>query len=146
MIEKTKNIDKNVSYEGTMRNYQINNGSNNNFKQKELLRRAIYGLNIYSYEEIFNMNSSKKARIQKVHKKTSTVINRLKQNRLNEITNKLFESLFPDSNFAKELINNTFIDDSFSCKISLKDLQITKENLIDDLINENILPKNFYKL
>jgi len=46
----------------------------------------------------------------------------------------------------KEIKDNKAIDKDFICTLSFKDLGITKSDVINRLIVEKILPKNFHEL
>lgn len=117
-----------------------------NSRQNFLYKRAIFGLAVYSEQEISEMSKVKIKRITKMNHKTQVVLNLWKQELLNKWTNKFFGTIFPTSPFAKEFITKTSIDKNFICTLSFKDLKITKNDIINRLIVEKLLPKNFYEL
>jgi hypothetical protein len=146
--ESTKLGMASISYTGKMGSYQINDQRKYkiNNVQKELLGRALYGLKHYDDKVLYEMNSAKKSRIEKVHKKTKEVLNLYKQEKIISLTNELFKNLFPDSLLTKELLDNSFTDIDFKCKTSIKDLNINKDLIIDLLMSEKILPSNYHEL
>ena len=132
------------SYRGTT--YQPITYNSLNSLQNHLYHRALSGLNVYSKEEIMTMNKEKRRRIIKVHKKAKKVINLLKQEAMTTLSNKLLTSMFPKSPIAKKMLDVNENDSEFVCKLSLKDLAISKKNVIDRLMADGILPNNFYYL
>lgn len=118
-----------------------------NSYQNLLYKRALYGLKIYKADELATMHSQKKERITKVNQRTQRSLNIYKQEITNDLTNNIFKSLFPTSPITKVLVekfNQT--DSKFINKLSLKDLGISKTDIINRLVSEGILPKNFYEL
>ncbi len=144
----TKKIVRDLSCIGEIVQYQIYNINPNTTSsaQRELLNRALHGLKNYTDQELYMMNSAKKARILKVHNKTKEVINEYKQQKVIDFTNALFENLFPGSSISKFMIENSFTDPKFNCKISMKDLNIDKDSLIELLVSKKILPSNYHNL
>jgi len=114
--------------------------------QNFLYRRALYGLKIYEPEEINQMHWQKRKRITKVHKRTQMLLNKIKQTKLINTTNSIF-SIFHKSVLAKEIIdNNSTTDPEFVCTIPFKDINITKNDIIEELIKNGLLPYNFRKI
>jgi hypothetical protein len=116
-----------------------------NAYQNFLYRRALYGLNVYTPEEIQKMHGDKKKRIVKVHKRAQALINLVKQQCLTSMTNNIFRKFY-NSPLAKEICSNEVLDSEIKCTIDFKDLKLSKETIIQKLVNNNILPKNFYEL
>lgn len=116
--------------------------------QNFLYRRALFGLSVYSVDEIKVMNSRKKMRIYKVHLRCQRILNIWKQQLINDFTNRLLERIFPGSEnikiFTEEFRDAT--DPEFINEIPFKDLGITKERIIEKLIKEKVLPFNFHSL
>jgi CRISPR/Cas system CSM-associated protein Csm2 small subunit len=116
-----------------------------NAYQNFLYRRALYGLNVYSPEEIQKMHGDKKKRILKVNKRAQTLINLLKQQHLISVTNNIFRKFYKSS-LAQEICKNEEIDSEVKCTLDFKDLKLSKETIVQKLIDNNILPRNFYEL
>ena len=114
--------------------------------QNYLYKRVLYGLNSLDKEEVAKMCSKKKYRINNVNRRAQGVLNTIKQKKVIHLTNALFTSLFPTTNFTNALINNTETDEKFRNNLNFKDLKIDKDQIISTFINEGILPKNFLSL
>ena len=114
--------------------------------QNFLYKRAVMGLKIYSPHELSSMSEDKKKRILKTNRRVQRILNVYKQEATNAITNNLFKRLFPNSPITKALEQMTDTDDTFVNKLEFKALGISKKQVIDKLICEKVLPKNFYEL
>ena len=108
----------------------------------------MFGLSVYSKEELLTMNADKKKRIQKVHIRCQSVLNIWKQQICNEFTNKLLMRLFPKTALAQLFFvtHKDVIDPGFMNTLNFKDLGISKTQIVDKLIVEGVLPKDFYSL
>lgn len=145
-----------VSYTGRLAEYQQKGHANSayqphdfiflNHYQNHLYHRALFGLSIYTQDEIKNMHSEKRKRIIKVSKRTQQVLNTWKQEIIIAITNKFFSDTFPDTEITRALLSDTSTDPSLKCNLSFKLLNINKPNIIQKLLCEGILPENFYTL
>jgi hypothetical protein len=113
-------------------------------RQHFLFKRVLHGLNVYKPEELEQMHWDKKRRIKRVWRRSQQVINSWKQVICNKRANEVFK-LFDHSPLAKhflsEDVNNT--DDKFINKMSLKELDITYEDLVIKFISEGLLPQNY---
>ena len=114
--------------------------------QNYLYKRALYGIDALSKEELQTICSKKLERIKRVHLKAQKVINRYKQSLTISYTNKLFELLWPSSPFTAFMMNSTETDDSFTNKLTFKDLNISKDDIISIFISEGVLPKSFLEI
>lgn len=114
--------------------------------QNYLYKRALYGLNGLTRDELAKTCEKKKHRINKVYLKGQSVINEYKQKLTIAFTNTLFESLFPHSPITAYLLNDTDTDVNFKNTLNFKDLNIKKDDIICIFIEEGILPKNFMTL
>jgi len=154
-IYSTRNLPE---YRGKLSDYHINghakkiNYSNTNFNvyQNFLYNRVMYGLAVFSKEELEQMHWEKKKRVKKVHVRTKTTLNIWKQEIANGVFQKFFRPQFANSNseFGKEFIDlyQNEVDPELETPISFAQLGITKKQIISKLIKENILPKNFHQL
>jgi hypothetical protein len=142
-----------------LEDYQLNGPKINNRRYAEyeidpfnqyqnfLYKRALFGLKMYSPQELEAMQESKKSRITKLHKKTQVVLNVYKQEIVNALTNNIFLRLFPTSPITKALVGEgTFTDPGFKNNLDFKSLGVSKQSIVDRLIREKILPQNFYEL
>jgi hypothetical protein len=147
-----------VQYSGRMSDYQLYGKGAERFVEYEkdefnnyqnfLYKRALFGLSVYSKEDLSIMHWDKKKRIQKVHIRTQNVLNLWKQEIVNSTVNKIFSTLFHHSSFVKDMVEK-FGDDTdpnYISKVNFKDLGIEKRQVVTKLIQERILPVNFYEL
>lgn len=147
-----------ADYKGRLSSYQVNGSSHQgrryqkveydsfNNVQNFLYHRALFGLSVYSQDEIKEMHWEKRERIKKVHKRTARVLNLWKQEIINHLTNSFFLRLFPKSPFVLELTSRKDIDPDFKCSLSFRTLNVTKKEIVDKLLLEGVLPHNFYEL
>ena len=119
-----------------------------NAYQNFLYKRAMFGLGVYGKEELEKMRPEKKARIKKVHARCQHVINIWKQQICNELTNKLLSKMFPKRELAQLFFvkHKDATDPGFMNTLNFKDLGISKKQVVDKLILEGVLPKDFYSL
>ena len=118
-----------------------------NNQQAMLYNRALYGLATYTEQEVKEMHWEKRKRIIKVHKRAKSVLNIWKQELTNKLTTAFFSAIFPKTEFAIYFEKTTCdTDPEFVNKLSFRDLGITKAQIIFKLIEEAILPPNFYEL
>lgn len=117
-----------------------------NAQQNFLYKRALFGLKMYTEEELSVMHADKKKRIIKVYTRAQRVLNLYKQHLVNEKTNRVMTLLFPNSPITKEFEQHSYVDPKFVNTVSFKDLGVSKKQIVDRLISEKILPVNFYNL
>jgi len=114
-----------------------------NKHQNILYKRAMFGIKIFTQDEVKAMHPDKVARIEKVNRRAQRELNIFKQERLIKMTNKLF-SIFTKSNIASDMLDvYSKPDPKFTSRTSLKDLGIPKEDIISRLCEKGILPRNF---
>jgi hypothetical protein len=153
-MEKLKSRKDKFEYVGKLQDYQLSPGKK--YMQYEqdtytayqnyLYKRALYGLNALTEQEVVTMCSKKKQRISKVYLKGQAVINVYKQKITNAYSNLVFKTLFPDSPITDFLLNNPETDANFKNTLTFKDLNISKDQIISIFIAEGVLPKNFMSL
>ena len=114
--------------------------------QNFLYKRALYGLKSLPQAEIEKMGKQKKIRIARVNRRAQRVLNEAKQRKVITITNKMFAKWFPDSKFAKFMLDNIDTDIKVKNTLNFKDLNIDKDEIIRIFIDEGILSKNFLSL
>lgn len=158
----------------------INYGTTYSAKQQELYYRLLKGLKIYTPEELYAMNSTKKIRIQKAHTKAQRVLNLWKQQIMIQKSNQLYNTIlenaqdivgaeeitkikipnsnriscrkivrkpaFPLAGILSALSVDIEPDPTFLCTLSWEELGITKEDRINKLIKEKLLPSNYAEL
>jgi hypothetical protein len=119
-----------------------------NSYQNFLYNRALFGLSIYSQDEISKMSIEKKKRINKSYKKCQVVVNLLKQEVTNQMANDFFVRIFPGMEITNSLVNyfGTEGHPDHVNNMSFKMLKINKPLVIVRLIERKVLPKNFNQL
>ena len=117
-------------------------------EQNFLYKRALFGLGVYSHEEIIMMHVDKKKRITKVSARAQNILNLWKQTITIAMTNAFFKKYFSNSSLIKILVEKfTDIEDPKVINtIDFKDLGITKKHIVNKLIKEGVLPNDFYDL
>jgi fructose-bisphosphate aldolase class 1 len=114
--------------------------------QNYLYKRALYGLDALTQQELATMCSKKKQRIINVYKRAQVILNKFKQEITIKYTNFIFKTLFPTSPITDVLLADTEIDEKFKNTLTFKELGISKDQIITIFIAEGILPKNFLSL
>ena len=114
--------------------------------QNYLYKRALYGLDALTQQELATMCSKKKQRIVNVYKRAQVILNKFKQQVTIQYTNFIFKTLFPKSPVTDFLLADTEIDEKFKNTLTFKELGISKDQIITIFIAEGILPKNFLSL
>ena len=158
-LNQLKNRKDKFEYKGKLEEYQLLGSQHDNKRYVEyevdpfnqyqnfLYKRALNGLKMYNQEEINAMKKEKRVRINKIHRKTQRILNVYKQEVVNSFSNSIFKRFFPNSPITKALIGElTFTDPEFINTMDFKLLGISKEQIVNRLIREKILPKNFHEL
>ena len=114
--------------------------------QNYLYKRALYGLDSLSVEELNTMCSKKRSRIVNVYNRGQLVVNKYKHQVTKQLTDKSLGSLFPNSSLISEIIKYEDIDNNYKNTLTFKDLSIEKDLIVDLFMTEGILPKNFLSL
>lgn len=124
--------------------------------QNLLYKRALFGLSVYKKEEVKMMYGQKRKRIKKVHAKTQVILNTWKQELTIQLTNPIFDFLIASGldntenegglNFIRNMRDCNHIDIELENTLSFRDLGISKDQIVDRLIEHRILPYNFREL
>ncbi len=114
--------------------------------QNYLYKRALYGIDSLSVDELNSMCGKKKSRILNVYNRAQLVVNNYKHRVTKQLTDKLLLSLFPNSSLISELNSYEDMDANYKNTLTFKDLCIHKDQLVELFMLEGILPKNFLSL
>ena len=117
-----------------------------NSYQNYLYKRALYGLNALTQDELATICSKKKQRINRVYQKGQQVINEYKQKITIAYSNFIMKTLFPNAPITDFFLSNTETDLNFKNTLNFKDLNISKDDIISIFIEQGVLPKNFLSL
>lgn len=153
---ETKEKQEKHVYKGTMHSFDelgVLKETNKAYAQQNsyseyqnfLYNRALYGMKVYSEDEQINMFVQKRYRIEHVHTRAMKQLNVLKQSRIKELSDRVF-NIFHNSKLAKAICCEEEFDESFNSKLSLRDLNISKNEVVEHFISTGILPPNFYSL
>jgi hypothetical protein len=151
MIKKMYKMEK---LKQDVKNYQLNAGKTymqyqtDGYSQYQtyLYKRALYGLDALTQQELATMCSKKKQRIINVYKRAQVALNKFKQEVTIQYSNFIFKTLFPNSPITEFLMADNKTDEKFKNTLTFKDLGINKEQIISIFMAEGILPKNFLSL
>ena len=105
-----------------------------NSYQNFLYKRALFGISIYSPDEVKIMHWDKRRRIENVNRHAQKVLNVWKQQIINTITNELLLRYFPTkSGLVKEIVTicGDYTDPTFINVIDFKSLGVTKQDVVD---------------
>lgn len=117
-----------------------------NSVQQFMYRRALYGLAVYEQHEISKMSRQEKFSIIKMQKKAQRVINIFKIDTINTQLRAFFGKYFHNSAFAKEFMDEKYTTYNDVCKIQFKDLGINKHMIAQRLVENDVLPLDFFQL
>lgn len=119
-----------------------------NSKQNFYYLRAILGLGVYTRDEINSLGYQKKKRIIKVHRKATLAIEKLKQQRLHDMSSAILSVLFNKGKMFEDLTCNLYVtfEDVPSINMSDKNLGISKDDILECLLEHGVLGPNFLKL
>jgi len=134
----------NLNYVGSFSTLQtygtkelVDYGTKYTAKQQELYYRLLKGLKIYSPEELYSMNSTKKMRISKAHTKAQQILNKFKHERSVQLLKHSFDQVLNKEGFfgnfrstkKESCFNKLFdfneTDSEVLCTLSFEDLCIT---------------------
>ena len=144
-MEKLKQQVKNYQLNASKTYIQYESDGYSQY-QNYLYKRALYGLNALTKEELDTMCSKKKQRILNVYKRAQRVLNVFKQQVTIQYSNYIFQTLFPKSPWTEAMTAYSETDEKFINKLTFKDLNISKSDIITIFIAEGVLPKNFLSL
>lgn len=116
-----------------------------NQKQQELYETVMIGLKKFTKQELYQMSESKKRMIHNRYKFTQRVLNQYKNTLITRYSNFILSKYFPKSVIDK-LNNVTDVNSNFKCELTFQELDITRTEIINLLIDKKILPKTFKDL
>jgi len=134
------------SYKG--KNYQQFEQDVFNSYQNRLYKNAVYGLASYDLLQLQKMNLREKLEIKRIHRLTQHVLNLWKQEIVSKLVDEFLLSVFHKSKSVKELVAST--DHYTNLKemngFEFAELNISKADIALKLIEQNILPANFFRM
>ena len=125
--------------------------------QHQLYKTAVLGLKAFSKKELYKMSIATKKKIVEFYKKAQVILNRWKQQLVNEMFEQLcsidcikfeynpFQKVFDETVIGIKKFGHQ-VDDTVECTLTFAQLKISREQVIQKLIDERILPSNFYQI
>lgn len=135
---------KKIQLEGTTRYQKLEEDFNP--RQQELYGIITRGFSYYEEKELIRMPKSQRIKIKIDYSRAKTLLNRWKQEIINETVDGFFINMFPKSKTAKQFANCKGFDDSIECTISFRDLGISDYLVARKLVEFKLLPQNFFNL
>lgn len=145
-------------YEKPKQKKAENNNVTLNYKQRRLFKECLYGLSNVSLSDVKKLSISEKIRINDNHKRTQRLINLSKWKVASEMTSHSIKLHFIKENrpeYSKDYIPKVFqlffdteVHEDDNRQINYLPLKILGriENIIDKMVENEILPQNFYQL
>ena len=116
-----------------------------NQKQQKMYSEALYGLSIYPESMVSKMPKKILMKIITRCETVQRVINRWKQEIVNDKVDLFLTTTFPKSPVVKQMVGIE-ADDTVRCNFSLKELGLNQEKIAEKLVSLNLLPVNFFDL
>jgi hypothetical protein len=117
-----------------------------NNKQQKMYLEALYGLSVYPQEMVNRMPRNVVMKIITRCEIVQKVINRWKQEIVNQRVDRLLLNLFPKSPIVKAMVDVKGYDDTIKTRVSFKDLGVDEYKIARKLVDEKLLPQNFFNL
>ena len=114
--------------------------------QQRIYAEALYGMNLYTEKEAQRLPKSKVVHIIDTYQKVQRIINRWKQEIVNDKVDDFLLSLFPKSPVVKAFTETKGADDTIKATASFKDLGIDQIKIANKLVEFGLLPQNFFNL
>lgn len=114
--------------------------------QEDLYQKLVHGFSAYTREELSIMSKTKKFKISVSYTKAHRILNRWKQEIVNEAVDSFMSRLFPHSPVVKQFINVKGYDDNLESVFTFKELGVSKKDIANKLIEFGLLPQNFFNL
>lgn len=128
--------------------YQSAGSSVFNNQQNKLYKRLIYGIEAMTKSELVELSTMEIRQINRDHRKAMKVLNAWKNQVVSSYVDKLFGEMFWNSSIAEEMINFSKEDDYEDQEntLSFKDLGLSKKQVAGKLIENGLLPVNFFQM
>ena len=114
--------------------------------QNRLYKNAVYGLNSYTIDQLKKMDIREKLEIKKKHRLAQYILNQWKHEIICKLVDDFLSAVFFRSKWVRELVQ--YSDDIRSWKeinrFEFADLNLTKVDIALKLIEQKILPFNFF--
>lgn len=113
--------------------------------QQRIYAKTVYGLNFYTQDEIQRMPKTKRSTLQEKHQQIQEALNRWKTEVVHSKLDNILLAIFPNSPIIKA-ITTVKPEGKISSTQSFKELGINQVHIAHKLVNEGLLPENFFEL
>jgi hypothetical protein len=113
-------------------------------RQQKQYRLALYGIAACTPEEVAQLTFLEKKQIISTQQKVQSVLDKLKQKVAHLTLKMVLNQVFINSSLVQDLANyEDYLDEEQKNIMSFRELGISKDMIIDTLIENNLLPLNF---
>lgn len=143
--------DDNVLKELHLKSNNFKKKSQQNENQKKVYRIALYGLSVFTPEEISNMTFLEKSKITNNQKKVQRFLDEWKQEICHRKVGSFLLKFLKHSEEVKnsglfKLATFDYYDRDNKNKMEFRDLGINRDMIVKKLILADLLPHNYYEL
>ena len=145
MSYKIKTHVKNIQIHGK-KQYQEFEKPVFNLAQQIIYSEVVYGLKSYTENQLAKLPEVRKQAINQRFNRAQRFLNGWKQEIINKKVDDFLVSLFPKSKIIKHMISVKGHDDTIKQPQSFKSLGISKQNVAEKLVQNRLLPKDFFQI
>lgn len=125
-----------------------------NSYQYFLYRRIMFGLEVYSEDEVYFMYPDQRAKIRLRQQQAAIVLNTWRWDLVVKWTNRFLLKTFPHSKAAMNIVelfsevseDNIKQEGDIVCSITFEQLGIGKKEIAQKLVSERLLPQKFFQM
>lgn len=151
ILYERDSILKSLQTEGNKFNNESYQKIGENLTQQKAYRIALYGLSVFTPDELSSLSFLEKNRIVTNQKKVQRLLDKWKQEichkKIGSFVTKFFK--MTDSLKNKDLFKFAtydYYDSNNKNKMDFKDLGINKDMIVQKLMSAGLLPRNYYEL
>lgn len=114
--------------------------------QQRLYAEAVYGLTIYTPEQVAALPGKRRHELLMLFKRSQDILNNWKQEIVDARMTHLLEKLFPNSSIVKVFSSIRGVESGIKCRQTFKELGINQSMIAQKLVQSGILPADFFQL
>lgn len=114
--------------------------------QQKLYAETVYGLTAFTIDELEMMPKTRKKSVLSRFLKAQDILNQWKQHIVCSKIDHILLSIFPRSTIVKKLATVNGADKDIKDRHTFKELGISQVEIAKKLVEEGILPKDFFSL
>jgi len=119
---------------------------NFNPNQQRLFRQALFGINQYNAKTLNKMDFNEKLLINRMHNRAAVVLNQWKKELADDVVDAFLLVFFPNSKLAKKLTEPINVIPEGIQMADFKELGVTPYQIAQKLVDNKVLPQNFFQL